>query len=70
MYLKGNLTDSTVWNAGEAEINVTYSRQLSTIYLFGIISLRLTQEQMENRLYMKAESSEFGIIIKLKNIFF
>ena len=34
------------------KINITYSRQLSTNYLFGIISLRLTWERIENRLYM------------------
>ena len=32
------------------QINVTYSRQLSTAYLFGKTSLRLTREQIENHL--------------------
>ena len=31
--------------------NNTYSCQLSTVYLFGIISLRLTRERIENHLY-------------------
>ena len=39
-------------NSSNIEININYSRQLSTIYLFEIISLRLTREQIENRLYM------------------
>ena len=32
------------------QINITYSRQLSTAYLFGITSPRLTRECIENRL--------------------
>ena len=35
------------------KINVTYSHQLSTINLFGIISLRLTGERIANCLYIK-----------------
>ena len=34
------------------DINITYSCQLSTAYLFGIISPRLTWEQIENCLYI------------------
>ena len=34
------------------KINTTYIRQLSTTYLFGISSLRLTQELIENRPWM------------------
>ena len=33
------------------EIHITYSHQLSTVYLFAIISLRLTWELIKNRLY-------------------
>ena len=33
-------------------INSNRNPQLSTVYLFGITSPRLTQEQNENRLYM------------------
>ena len=42
---------------------VTYSRQLSTVYLFGMTSSRLTPEQIENRLYITEERlSNRGII--------
>ena len=39
-------------NSSNIKINVTYSHQLSTVFLFGIISLRLTQERIENHLSM------------------
>ena len=34
------------------KIDVTYSRQMSTLYLFGRISLRLTRERIEKHLYI------------------
>ena len=34
------------------QINITCSHQLSTIYLFGKTSLRLTRERIENHLYI------------------
>ena len=39
------------WNS-TSHTNTTYLRQLSTTYLFGISSLRRTQERIENCLYM------------------
>ena len=35
-----------------SKINVTYSQQLSTVYLFGKIRLRITRKWIENHLYM------------------
>ena len=42
-------------NSSNIKINVTYSSQLSTAYLFGMISLRLTLQRIENHLYMPGE---------------
>ena len=39
-------------NSSNIKINVTRSHQLSTVYLFGITSLRLTWERIKNRLYI------------------
>ena len=35
--------------------HITNSSQLSTVYFFGMISLRLTRERIENCLYIKME---------------
>ena len=47
------VTENYSSNSSNIEINITNSRQLSTVYFFGMISLRLTRERIENRLYIK-----------------
>ena len=50
MTLRSRVRDKEEWYEGSVSINVIYSRQLSTVCLFGIISLRLTRKRIENPL--------------------
>ena len=43
---------------------LVYGRQLSTIYLFGITSLRLTVERIKNCLFMNAPLISYGPICR------
>ena len=43
------------------EVNINYSCQFSTVYLFEIVSLRLTREQIENSLYIMPQHKIYTV---------
>ena len=56
-------------NSPNIQISIIYSRQLSTVYLFGITSLGLTRERIENRLHMVEINQPQTKITDFDNVF-
>ena len=60
-FLLSNALNVNVYCDTNIKINVTYNHQLSTIYLFGIISLKLTDQELT----LYATLTQFQIIYQL-----